>query len=228
MGHIIYVINASSRCDTGITDDLIRSLDWVKGDNLPEIRCVTLQDGPDGITTARDSDDAAPAVLRFIEYEADKQTTAGFVIACFSDPGVYGARELTLKPVVGIGEAGFLSALSLGEMIGTIGVSAGNGAKSMRLARHIGISSRIAGHYGLGLDYAQLQDSHVATTRIIDAGKSLRDDAGASVLLFAGAGLARYVEPLQQAVGLPVIDPTQAAVGTVLTQIMQKNYLTSI
>ncbi len=224
MKNVIYVINASSRTDTGITGDLARSLAWAAADAMPQVNCVTLEDGPCGISTARDSDDAAPAVLRFIEREAKKPETAGFVVACFSDPGVFAARGLTGKPVAGIGEAGFLAALSMGEMVGTIGVAAGNGAKSMRLARHIGVAQRIAGHRGLGLDYGQLQDPALVTARLIAAGKALRDEEGAGSLLFAGAGLARYVEPLEQAVGLPVVDPTQAAFGIVLAQVMQKAY----
>src|SRR5690606_29094966 len=95
--------------------------------------CLTLKDGPNGISTARDSDDAAPAVLRFIENEARRDEVEGFIVACFSDPGVHAARGLTSKPVAGIGEAGFAAALSLGDLIGTIGVAAGRGTKSMRL-----------------------------------------------------------------------------------------------
>lgn len=224
MRRIIHIINASSRTDTGITEDIARSLAWMSAEGFPQINCLTLEDGPCGINTARDSDDAAPAVLRFIEREAARPDVAGFVVACFSDPGVFAARGLTGKPVVGIGEAGFAAALSLGEMIGTLGVAAGKGAKSMRLARHIGISGRIAGHRGLGLDYGQLQDPALTTRRLIDAGKSLRDEDGAEVLLFAGAGLARYVAPLEDAVALPVIDPTQAAAGLILAQVMQSSY----
>lgn len=224
MNSVIHVINASSRTDTGITEDLALSLAWATGEGLPRANCVTLENGPRGISTARDSDDAAPAVLRFIEREAKNLETAGFVVACFSDPGVFAARGLTSKPVAGIGEAGFFAALSMGETIGTIGVAAGKGAKSMRLARHIGVAQRIAGHRGLGLDYGQLQDPALVTARLIEAGKSLRDEEGAESLLFAGAGLARYVAPLEQAVGLPVIDPTQAAFAIVLGQVMQQRY----
>lgn len=221
---IIHVINASSRTDTGITEDLARSLAWSAAQGLPVFNCLTLEDGPQGISTARDSDDAAPAILRFIEREAKRGEVAGFVVACFSDPGVFAARGLTDKPVVGIGEAGFFAALSMGETIGTIGVAAGKGHKSMRLARHIGVAGRVAGHRGLGLDYGQLQDPALVTARVIEAGKALRDEEGAEALLFAGAGLARYVAPLQEAVGLPVVDPTQAAAGVVLAQVMQSDY----
>lgn len=222
MRKVIYVINASSRADTGITENIARSLSWMRHDGLPDIACVTLADGPCGINSARDSDDAAPAVLRFIEREAARDETAGFVVACFSDPGVYAARGLTGKPVAGIGEAGLSAALCLGDRIGTIGASA-NGAKTLRLARQLGMLPRLAGHQGLGLDYGQLQDARLVTQAVIDAGRRLKEDAGAEALLFAGAGFAAYASLLETAVGLPVIDPVQAAAGLVLSQIMQRS-----
>ncbi|HEY0917997.1 aspartate/glutamate racemase family protein [Devosia sp.] len=219
----IHVINASSRTDTGITADLARSLAWLEGPGLPEIACVTLADGPNGISTARDSDDAAPAVLRYVERVAADPQAAGFVVACFSDPGVYAARELTAKPVVGIGEAGYLAALALGDVIGTIGVSAATD-KTARLARQLGIAGRVAVHRGLGLDYGQLQYPAVVTDALVAAGKQLRDEFAVQAIVFAGAGLAAYVAPLEDAVGLPVVDPTQAAVALVAGQVMQRSY----
>lgn len=219
MRPIVYVINASSRMDTGITADLADSLAWLNGAGLPQIACITLEDGPNGISTARDSDNAAPAVLRFIERECVREDVAGFVVACFSDPGVYAARELTVKPVVGIGEAGYLSAFAFGDLVGVIGVA--EGSKVLRLARQLGLAQRIAGHRVLGLDYGQLKDSELVTDRVVAAGLSLRDEAGAGTLLFAGAGLARYVRSLERITGLPVVDPTQAAVGMVVAQVMQ-------
>lgn len=217
----IHVINASSRTDTGITETIAASLAWADLPALPRVDCVTLADGPRGITTARDSDEAAPAVLRFVAARAAEASSLGFVIACFSDPGVHAARGLTAKPVVGIGEAGFAAALALGETVGTIGVAAGRGAKSRRLARHMGVADRVAGHRGLGLDYGQLQDPDLVRDRLIEAGRTLRDEDEANVLLFAGAGFGRWVAPLEDAIGLPVVDPTQAAYGVVLAQAMQ-------
>lgn len=221
---IIYVINASSRTDTGITADLQKSLHWADRPGLAEMRCVTLKDGPNGISTERDSNDAAPAVLRFIERMDERDDTAGFVIACFSDPGLHAARDLTCHPVVGIGEAGLLAGLALGDRIGTIGVSAGGENKILRQLRQLGVGGCLAGHRGLALDYGQLCDPAVVTNRLIDAARALRNDNGAQALVFAGAGMARYVAPVSGAVGLPVVDPTQAAAGLMLAQCLQASY----
>lgn len=221
---VIYVINASSRTDTGITADLQKSLHWADRPGLIEIRCVTLEDGPNGISTERDSNDAAPAVLRFIERMGAQPDTAGFIIACFSDPGLYAARDLTRHPVVGIGEAGLLAGMGLGDRIGTIGVSAGGESKIRRQLRQMGVGDRLAGHRGLALDYGQLRDPAVVTDGLIGAARSLRDDDGAQALVFAGAGMARYIAAVSEAVGLPVVDPTQAAVGLALAQCLQASY----
>lgn len=216
----IHVINASSRTDTGITEELARSLRWGANPSQPEFHCVTLEDGPAGITTARDSAEAVPPVLRYIESQHDDASCAGFIVACFSDPGVYEAREITRKPVIGIGGAGLAVAAALGRRIGTIGVSAKSGTKVQHLARQYGMTSSLSGHRDLGLNYADLQTPVKVTDALVEAGKSLHDEDDVQVLLLAGAGLAQYVRLTQEATHLPVVDPTQAAAGMMLGQVM--------
>lgn len=212
----IYVLNPSSRTDTGITEELARSLSWLAGPGMPAIECVTLADGPNGISNGVDSDRAAPAVLDFIEAHAADDTAIAFVVACFSDPAVHSARELTAKPVIGIGEAGLALALSLGERPGTIGVSAGQDGKSLRFVRRAGFIDRYAGHRSLGLDYADLQHPERVGEKLTQAALDLRDRDAADIIVFAGAGLARYVDAVRRDTGLPVVDPTLAAVLSAL------------
>jgi Asp/Glu/hydantoin racemase len=47
----------------------------------------------------------------------------------------------------------------------------------------------------------------------------LRDADGADVLVMGCAGMARYRDRLQATVGLPVVEPTQAAVGMALARV---------
>ena len=216
MTKTIHVLNPSSRTDTGITEELARSLAWLSGPGVPRIECRTLADGPNGIANSVDSDRAAPAIFDFIKAHADDADAAAFVVACFSDPGVHAARELTSKPVIGIGEAGLTLALSLGERLGTIGVSAGQEGKNRRFVRRTGFTDRYAGHRSLGLDYADLQHPDRVSTRLAEAARDLRDQEAADVIVFAGAGLARYVDAVRADTGLPVVDPTLAAVLSAL------------
>ncbi len=50
-----------------------------------------------------------------------------------------------------------------------------------------------------------------------DVGKRLAEEKGADVLVMGCAGMARYRTRLEDALGLPVIDPTQAAAGMSIT-----------
>ncbi|HKD57676.1 MAG TPA: aspartate/glutamate racemase family protein, partial [Hyphomicrobiaceae bacterium] len=43
--------------------------------------------------------------------------------------------------------------------------------------------------------------------------KELRDKDAADVIVMGCAGMARHRQPLEAALGIPVIDPTQAAVA---------------
>src|SRR5262245_2559308 len=84
----------------------------------PEIVCQTLEEGPPGIETQRDADSVIAPLCRAIA--AQEAQASAFVIACFSDPGLFSAREMTARPVFGIAEAGILSALTLGHRFGVI------------------------------------------------------------------------------------------------------------
>jgi Asp/Glu/hydantoin racemase len=52
--------------------------------------------------------------------------------------------------------------------------------------------------------------------RMIAVGTELRDRDGARAIVMGCAGMARHRRPLEDALGVPVIDPTQAAVAMAL------------
>ena len=47
--------------------------------------------------------------------------------------------------------------------------------------------------------------------RMADIGRQLRDKDSADTIIMGCAGMARHRIPLEEVLGLPVIDPTQAA-----------------
>ena len=55
--------------------------------------------------------------------------------------------------------------------------------------------------------------------RMIDVGRTLRDRHGADVLVMGCAGMARYRADLEEAVRIPVVEPTQAAVAMAIGRI---------
>ena len=144
---------------------------------------------------------------------------AAFVIACFSDPGLFSAREATAKPVLGIAECGILAALTLGQLFGVVSILASSVPRQLRYVGAMGVGQRFAGDVPIGLGVTELGDAGTTLTRMVDAGRRLRDDHGADVLVLACAGMARYRDELEEAVRIPVVEPTQAAVTMAIGRI---------
>jgi allantoin racemase len=67
------------------------------------IRCETLAEGPPGIESQRQADlTIAPMLALAARLEPQ---AAGFVVACFGDPGLHALRDATRLPVLGIQES---------------------------------------------------------------------------------------------------------------------------
>jgi Asp/Glu/hydantoin racemase len=54
---------------------------------------------------------------------------------------------------------------------------------------------------------------------MIEVGRALKDEDGSGAIGMGCAGMARHRRPLEQALGIPVIDPTQAAVTMALGMV---------
>jgi len=141
---------------------------------------------------------------------------AGYVIACFGDPGLHALRDQTLLPVVGIQEAAVMTALTLGQKFGVIAILPPSIPRHLRAFGAMGVLDRLAGDRALGLGVADLADEGKSLDAMIATGKRLRDEDGAHVLIMGCAGMARYRQPLEEATGLPVVEPTQVAVSMAL------------
>ena len=205
----ILVINPNStEAVTQGIDEAMAPLRFAGG---PEIRCVTLAGGPTAVESQSDADGVILPLCRLIrETEAH---TAAFVIACFSDPGLFSAREVTAKPVLGIAECGILTALTLGQRFGVISILARSVPRHLRYIAAMGVAERLAADLPVGLGVLELADARTALARMIETGRRLCQDHGADVLVMGCSGMARYREDLEEAVRIPVVEPTQAAVA---------------
>jgi allantoin racemase len=211
----ILVINPNSTASvTRAIDDAMAPLRIPGG---PEIVCLTLEEGPPGVESQTDADGVIQPLCRVIrDHEA---AAAAFVIACFSDPGLFSAREATARPVLGIAECGILTALTLGHRFGVISILASSVSRHLRYIGAMGLGQRLAGDLPVGLGVTALADARTALTRMIEVGRRLRDDCGADVLVMGCAGMARYRSDLEEAVQIPVVEPTQAAVSMAIGRV---------
>lgn len=207
----VIVINPNStRSVTRGIDDALEPLRLPGG---ATIECRTLEEGPPGIQTQHDIEQVILPLCRLI---ADERSAAAFVIACFSDPGIQLARASTRRPVFGIAEAGVTTALNLGNDVGIISILPIAVRRHNRYFRSLGLDSRIAGDRAVNLGVLDLADEERTMRRMTETGRELRDKDGADVLVLGCAGMARYRIELERVLEIPVIDPTQAAVGMAL------------
>jgi allantoin racemase len=183
----------------------------------PQIDCVTLKEGPPGIETQQHVDGVISPLLSLV-LKNEKKYSA-FVIACYSDPGLHSVREATKKPVLGISECGILTALTLGQKFGVIAILKQSIPRHLRYVGALGVSERLAGELPVGLAVTELSDEKKTFGRMVEVGKALRDEHGADVIVMGCAGMARYRQPLQDSVGIPVVEPTQAAVTMAIGRV---------
>ncbi|TWT10845.1 aspartate/glutamate racemase family protein [Reyranella sp. CPCC 100927] len=218
MSERILVINPNSTeaCTQGI-DEAMAPLRMAGG---PQIECMTLKEGPAGVQSQADVERVVQPLARTVA--ARDNDCSAFVIACFSDPGLHACREATRKPVLGIAESGILTALTLGQRFGVISILKTSIPRHLRYIGQMGMQARFAGDRAVGLGVVELTDEARTLSRMIDAGTELRDKDGADVLVMGCAGMARYRDRLQQAIGVPVVEPTQAAVAMAVGQARLK------
>jgi Asp/Glu/hydantoin racemase len=183
----------------------------------PQIEAVTLKEGPPGIETQQHVDGVVFPLLDLVK-KAEKDYSA-FVIACYSDPGLHALREATQKPVLGISECGILTALTLGQKFGVIAILRKSIARHLRYMGALGVMDRLAAELPVNLPVVELADEKKTFGRMVDVGKRLRDEHGADVVVMGCAGMARYRAPLQQEIGVPVVEPTQAAVAMAIGRV---------
>lgn len=209
----LVVINPNS--SQAVTDGIDAAIDPLRGFGLP-IRCLTLAEGPPGIESQRQAD---LTIAPMLALAAAQEDAAGFVIACFGDPGLHALRDQTARPVVGIQQAAVMTALTLGQRFGVIAILPGSIPRHLRAFGAMGVSGRLAGDRALGLGVAALGDAERTLAAMIETGRALRDTDGADVLIMGCAGMAQYRARIEAALGLPVVEPSQAAVSMALGQI---------
>jgi Asp/Glu/hydantoin racemase len=215
MSGTIFVINPNSSED--VTAGIDAAVAPLRSSDGPEIACLTLAEGPAGIQTQRDVDGVIAPLLKMAAKL--ENAASAFVVACFSDPGMHSLREQSRLPVLGIAECGVLTALTLGQRFGVIAILPNSVPRHLRYFGAMGVTDRLAADLPIGLGVTELADAGRTLDRMTGVGLTLRDVHRADVLVMGCAGMVSYREPLEKTLGIPVVEPTQAAVTMAIGRV---------
>jgi allantoin racemase len=203
-----------------VTDHIDRALQGLRHPGGPAIVCETLRTGPPGIESQAHVDGTTARLLEWFDANPRCRGADAVVLACFSDPGLHALRETLPGLVFGSAECAYLTAAAMGERFGVISILSRAIGRHRRQLRTMGLESRLAEDLAIGLGVVELSREDETFSRMSAVGRTLVERHGASVIVMGCAGMARYRDRLEDTLGVPVIDPTQAAVAIALGQLL--------
>ncbi len=204
------ILIVNSNTTQAVTDMVAAEARRVSASDV-EFDAVTAPFGPAGIETRAHAATAAHATQE--AFQARREGYDAGIVACFVDPGLMAAREVVPYPVVGIGEAAYLTACTLGSRFSIL--TLGNGLLQPireEVARH-GLLGRLASVHGLPVGVVAAAGDQAA---LLDPMRLLIDravnDDGADVIVLGGAALAGLIPMLGDA-PVPLLDGVACAAG---------------
>lgn len=209
----ILVLNPNGSAD--VTATIAASIEPLLAGSRHEIVFDYLPEAPLGIETDAHVAEVAPMVVEAVS----KSDADAFVIACFSDPGVAKARELTGRPVIGIAEAAYYAALQLAPRFGVVSLGPSSVARHASHIERLRLDGRLAGDRAVDMTVAEAADPHSAGKSVARTAQDLKDQDGAGVVILGCAGMGGHRPTLQRELGIPVIDPVQAGVAAAITML---------
>ena len=211
----ILVINPNS--DESVTEGMARELRGFHFSEGPVIECVSLPEGPSSIESQADIEGVTLPLRKMV---SERQYFDAFVIACYSDPGLNVCREASEKPVFGIQECGILTAMSRGDHFGVIALQESSIRRHLRYLRQMGVMERLAGEREAGLSVGESVSGKDTFEKLLAVAKQLRDFDQADTIILGCAGMASHRTKLESAIGIPVINPVQAAVSMAMHSLL--------
>lgn len=206
----IKIINPNTT--QAFTDALQRLADAVARPDA-EILAVSPASGPSAIESFYDEALAVPGVLEEIRKGDQEQDVDAYILACFGDPGLYAARELTDKPVLGIAEAAFHMAAMVSACFSVVTTSPRVRFMTEHLVSRYGFDEQCKKIRTTPIQVLDLANSpDTAIAKVIAECLKARDEDKAEAIVLGCAGMSQYRARIEAEIGIPVIDGTVAAV----------------
>jgi allantoin racemase len=181
-----------------------------------------LEEGPSSIECRYDEARCVPAVLERVRAAAAAGVD-GIVLNCFMDPALQPARELVRVPIAGPAQSSMALAVTLGQTFSVI-LPAASGAPIVadQASAYVG-RDRLASVRSVEMPVAELHDHDRLLHELVEQARLAVEHDGAQVVILGCTGMCGVTAAFKRSVeqlglGVPVIDPTLAAVGAIVTQ----------
>ena len=175
-----------------------------------EIDAVTSESGPVSIEGHYDE---AIAVLGLLDVMRSDPTADAYIIACFGDPGLLAAREITAAPVLGIAEAAMHAATFVATSFSIVTTLDRTRIIAEALVRNYGMQDACRKVRATDLPVLDLEEASERVNEVIlaECQRAVSDDRCGAIVLGC-AGMAGLVDYLKQRLPVPVIDGVTVAV----------------
>jgi allantoin racemase len=198
----ILIINPNS--DPEMTEVIQRSAeDYARGEFV--VVCKSTPGAPLFIETYEDILQAAPGMIRLLKENEDQFDA--FVVACHCDPNLDAMKEITAKPVVGIGEASMKLASMLGHRFSVVSTMKHSIPNKEALARKLHLEGALASVKAPPEEMAGASDEE----KYLRAAQLAMEEDMAEVIVLGCAGMAGLDKHLSAKLGAPVLDGVTCA-----------------
>ena len=193
----LLIINPNS--DEQMSQDILSSAtQFADGDF--GVDCLSTPGAPSFIDTYHDTATALPGMVELLNrHEADYDA---FIVACHCDPNLDLMKELTNKPMVGIGEASMKIATMLGHRFSVISTDSRSVPNKEALIRSYHLQDLLA---SVKFPVATLEDRSDEEKYLLTAQAAIEEDM-AEVIVLGCAGMTGLDKRLEQELGVPVLD----------------------
>lgn len=213
MAERILVINPNST--RSCTQGIAAALAGFAAPGLPRLDVVELPGGPPAIVTWRDWFAVAEPLCALVA----REPAAAYVVGCVSDPGVEALRGVTRSPVFGPLRSGLAAALARADRFGLIAFAGASLQRQRRAMAAMGVEGRCVAHRPLDLPMAVLTDPQAPRAALAAMAREMAA-AGAEAILLGCAGMAGHRAWVEEAAGVPVIEPCQAAAALAIQAVV--------
>jgi len=177
-----------------------------------EIVSVCPTFGPASIESYYDEYLCIPGILDEIAKGEENKADA-YVIACYGDPGLSAAREVTTRPVIGIAEASLYVAAILAARFSIVTVVPRVQTMLEEMVARYGFRDRLASIRTTPLYVLDVEKDPVRALQMLRAeAQRAKDEDDAEAILLGCAGFTQFAQELEEELNIPVLDGVVCAV----------------